>query len=98
MPNVEDIINERQKTHGDFKAHAGLSQSLKMACESHSGYRELSPVQREAINMILHKIARAIVGNANHVDHWDDIQGYAKLASNELIAPEAKTVQRLGDV
>lgn len=84
MPNVEDILKERQATHGSFRAHAGLSQSLKdCVCEA-PGFDNLTDTQREAISMILHKIARAVVGNANYVDHWDDIQGYAKLVSDIL--------------
>lgn len=89
MPNVEDILEERQKTHGDFRAHSGLCQSLKRTCREYSiaANVKMTNVQWEAVDMILHKIARAVVGNANHIDHWADIQGYAKLVSNELQTP-----------
>lgn len=92
MPNVEDILKERQKTHGDFRAHAGLCQSLKTCIDNTPGAGSLTDTQREAIDMILHKIARAVVGNANYVDHWDDIQGYAKLISDELLGLQDETI------
>jgi hypothetical protein len=34
--------------------------------------------------MIAMKIARILSGNANFADHWEDIEGYARLVSNEL--------------
>ncbi len=38
--------------------------------------------------MIAHKIGRIVSGNPNVQDHWDDIAGYAKLASNEIAKVE----------
>jgi hypothetical protein len=34
--------------------------------------------------MIAMKIARILSGNSNFADHWEDIEGYARLVSNEL--------------
>jgi len=34
-------------------------------------------VQREALEMICTKISRIIVGDCSHVDHWNDLAGYA---------------------
>ena len=36
------------------------------------------------MKMILHKIARIGCGNAQFIDHWRDIVGYATLVINEL--------------
>jgi hypothetical protein len=44
----------------------------------------MSDVQREAMHMIMLKIARIISGDNNTHDHWDDIAGYAKLASADI--------------
>jgi hypothetical protein len=44
----------------------------------------LNPSQREALDMIQHKIGRILAGNPNHHDHWHDIAGYATLVANEL--------------
>lgn len=79
---VDGILDERQKTHGDFASHAVIAQELKSQIDK-SG-QELSAVQREGLEMILHKVARILNGNADHKDHWDDIAGYATLVSRDL--------------
>ena len=45
------------------------------------GYDRLSPVQREAVDMICLKLSRIISGQSHFRDHWDDIAGYARLAT-----------------
>lgn len=40
--------------------------------------------QREAMEMIVHKIGRIIHGNPHEADHWRDIAGYALLAVREI--------------
>ena len=83
---VGDILEERAKVHGDFKLQATISQELKTTVR-HAG-RPLCSTQREAVEMILHKIARIVAGSPFHRDHWDDIAGYATLVSNEIGAKD----------
>ena len=40
--------------------------------------------QAEALEMIVHKIARIINGDADYSDSWRDIAGYAMLISDRL--------------
>lgn len=80
---TEDILKERQKTHGEFRTHAEISQDLKRVLIHHYT-QKMSDTQAEALDMICHKIARILNGNPNHKDHWDDIAGYATLVSKEL--------------
>lgn len=79
--DIKTILAERGKSHGDFTDNARISQNLKHIVRSDAGYLKLSSVQKESIDMILHKIARVVVGNPDFQDHWDDIAGYAKLVS-----------------
>ena len=83
MSSVESILVERGKRYGDFIDHAAISQHLKqsMACP---GWHELSCDQKEALEMIVHKIARILNGDPNYADSWLDIAGYAKLISDRL--------------
>lgn len=81
--SVEKILEEREKTHGDFGSHAKISQDLKRVLVKH-GEGKLSDPQAEALGMIAHKIARILNGNPNHKDHWDDIAGYATLVSKQI--------------
>lgn len=83
MSSIEGILAERGKRYGDFIDHAAISQHLKqsMACQ---GWNELSCDQKEALEMIVHKIARILNGDPNYADSWLDIAGYAKLISDRL--------------
>lgn len=85
MPTTEEILAERSKTHGDFTDNARVMQGLKRVAEASPNWEvKLTPVQKEAIHMILHKVGRICSGNPNIHDHWDDIAGYAKLASERI--------------
>lgn len=81
---TEDILAERGKQYGKFAQHANITQDLKALVYSHAAahHVSLSPSQREALDMILHKIGRIVNGNPNHTDSWDDIAGYAKLEAD----------------
>lgn len=76
----DPLLQEREKTHGNFEENAKVSQHFKSIMYDR-GYRTYHPVHTEALDMIALKISRILSGQANHKDHWDDIAGYAKLAS-----------------
>ena len=80
--SIDAILNERAKTHGDFKDHALIARMLKNVFWKTNN--ELTFTQSEAIDMILHKVARIGAGNPNEIDHWRDISGYATLVVKEL--------------
>jgi hypothetical protein len=84
--NVNAILAERGKTHGKFEDHAKISQDLKtiLHYSDNEKWELLSNDQKEALDMIAHKIARILNGNADYVDHWADIAGYATLVANRL--------------
>lgn len=87
--NVESILDERKKTHGSFEMNAQLSQGLKGVFRY--GHEPVKVAHREALDMIALKLSRILSGQADFKDHWDDIAGYAKLASQACAAP-AKAV------
>jgi len=80
----KDILEERQGTHGEFKDVAPISQTLKIYFRAQSTWDALTLVQQEALDNIAQKIARIFAGDPNFPDHWIDIQGYAKLAQQEI--------------
>lgn len=87
---VSTILAERQTTHGDFTDNARVMQAMKRVAYSGVSYDSLNDVQREAIDMILHKVGRIVTGNPYIHDHWDDIAGYAKLVSDRIPAAKKK--------
>lgn len=84
------LVAERGSTHGDFTDHARITQDIKQvmyreaAARRERGQPDLTDTQKEALEMIAHKIGRIIAGNASFKDHWDDIAGYARITSERL--------------
>ena len=88
--DTDALLAERGKTHGDYNEHADATQSMKHLFRQYRNWSKLSYAQKETLEMIAHKIGRALTGDPDHIDHWDDIAGYAKLVSNILREREAK--------
>ena len=89
QPQTSDIdatLQERGSRYGKFTGHAAVAQTLKlvMATALVERGRSLSADQREALDMIAHKIGRIINGDPNYADSWVDIAGYAKLVADRL--------------
>lgn len=85
-PTVDEILSERGERYGTFLGHAKLTQTYKSLTRMAMTTRgtELDDDQREALDMIFHKIARIINGDPNYVDSWVDIAGYAQLVADRL--------------
>tara|TARA_R110002124_G_scaffold54618_2_gene155216 strand:+ start:682 stop:957 length:276 start_codon:yes stop_codon:yes gene_type:complete len=81
---VKEVLNERAKTHGSFADVARVAQSIKgaMYCVERRG--TVSYETRESLDMIASKIARIICGDESETDHWLDIEGYARLARENM--------------
>lgn len=86
---VEALLNERgavYEGYGKFKDLAEVAQRFKDSLQYFLITRNkyLAPDQQEALDMIFHKVARIINGDADYVDNWKDIAGYAMLISDRL--------------
>ena len=84
IKGVNEVLAERQGTHGDFVEQSDISFSLKNIIRQASGYSRLESYEAECLDMILHKISRAVCGDPHFLDHWVDIQGYAKLTEKAI--------------
>lgn len=84
--SITDILTERGDRYGLFVHHAQLSQKLKVIVSDGLLQRgkTLADDQQEALDMICHKIARVINGDADYADSWVDIAGYAQLVADRL--------------
>ena len=83
-PGVEELITERGTRYGKFKDGAEIMQSLKDTMRDVDGWNNLTASQKEALDMIQHKIGRILNGDPTYDDSWKDIAGYATLIVNEL--------------
>jgi hypothetical protein len=83
---ITEILDERGKRYGKFKNHANISQRLKYVVADALSNRKgvVEDDQREALDMICHKIARIVNGDPDYADSWVDIAGYAQLVADRL--------------
>ena len=86
------ILDEREKTHGDYARLSRLSQKLKRLIRIEPS--ELTHQQSESLDMICVKIARIVCGNQNEPDHWRDIMGYAELIYKNLQPASGESTQQ----
>lgn len=98
-----EILEERGKRYGRFSDHAEISQAIKLAMvlPTHGGtmlWAKLDPDQKEALEMIAHKIGRILNGDPNYIDNWDDIAGYARLVADRLRAYEEAFAQSISQL
>ena len=61
---------------GDAKTPSGHAMQQK--------WHSLAPDQREALEMVFHKVGRILNGDPDYADSWADIAGYAKLVADRL--------------
>ena len=84
--HITDTLNDREKKYGSFAANAHIAQGLQNIAKSTNGWHNMPDIQREAIEMIFHKIARQINGAKDYPDNFHDIAGYAMLAEQEILS------------
>ena len=84
--NLNGVLDERGSRYGKFTDHADAAQELKNVLRGHMGERwhALAADQKEALEMIAHKLARIINGDPDYADSWVDIAGYSKLVADRL--------------
>ena len=83
---VDAVLDTRAVQYGTFADGAALMQSLKRTLSAHAQQhnKTFADDQWEALEMIIHKIARIVNGNPDNVDSWTDIAGYATLIADRL--------------
>lgn len=82
--NVEQVLEQRGKRYGEFHEHAAIAQDLKARMYAAPGWQRLTPDQREALEMVQHKVARILNGDPSYDDNWVDIAGYSTLVAQRL--------------
>ena len=84
VTNVDATLAERGARYGVFTEHARITQNIKRAMQDSSGWEKLDDDQKEALEMVAHKIGRIINGDPNYADSWHDIIGYTRLVEARL--------------
>ena len=87
LQSTEATLKQRGNRYGEFIGNAEVSCLLRDTLENHYftlNDEELPELQREAINMICHKLSRIANGDPMYDDNWRDIAGYATLVVEHL--------------
>lgn len=90
MSTIDKTLEERGTRYGAFTGHADITQGIKnvMRGSPTSNWDTLTLDQKEALEMVAHKIGRILNGDPNYIDSWTDIIGYTRLVEARLIAAE----------
>lgn len=94
MSNIDSTLDERGQRYGSFDGHAEITQGLKSVMQCTDKWALLADDQKEALEMIAHKIGRILNGDPNYIDSWHDIIGYTRLVEQRLEA-EQKTARAM---
>ena len=81
--NIDETLKERGSRYGEFSEHARITQEIKRALKSGVSWEKCTDGQKEALEMIAHKLGRIVNGDPNYADSWVDTGGYARLGENE---------------
>lgn len=76
-----ELLQEREKTHGNYGETAQTAQMLKRLIRHAPAYTDMSERQKESLDMIAVKLSRIMCGDPHEPDHWRDIAGYALLVT-----------------
>lgn len=85
---IGEVLAERGTRYGKFSNHAAISQCLKLVMQQCPNWVALEHDQREALEMIAHKVARILNGDPGYIDSWVDVAGYAQLVASRLSGDE----------
>jgi len=83
---VDKVLDARAVNYGTFADGARLMQSIKRTLSDHAQKhgKTFADDQWEALEMIVHKMARIVNSNPDNHDSWVDIAGYAMLVADRL--------------
>lgn len=86
--SIENTIENRKSSHGDWDEGARVSQQLKSIIKKRLSESFPDNVF-EGIDRICMKLSRIAVGDPLDVDHWHDIAGYATMVEKSLSASKS---------
>ena len=82
--SIDQILNEREQTHGLYREVAGYSQAIKTLMRSSRNWNRLDVAQAQTLEVVADKIARILCGDPSFADHWQDGAGYFELVVRDL--------------
>ena len=81
MNKFDEILNERSNRYGDFEMLSDISQTMKELWyfTQNDNFKEPTNAMNEAMEMVLHKLARCFNGDRYYEDNIIDAINYLRL-------------------
>jgi hypothetical protein len=76
LHKLDQILSDRGHKYGNFEKNAEIAQKFKEILRDSPNWEKMTHRQREALEMIVHKMARILNGDPDYSDSWEDIAGY----------------------
>lgn len=92
MSTIDKTLEERGARYGEFTVHSQITQDLKKVMHASPRWAQLQPDQKEALEMVQHKIGRILNGDPSYIDSWTDVIGYTRLVETRLIQEQSAKV------
>lgn len=89
MNTIDTTLTERGTRYGEFPKHAAITQGIKSVMQRTPNWEKLHHDQKEALEMVAHKVGRILNGDPNYIDSWHDIIGYTRLVEQRLEKEQA---------
>jgi len=89
MSITDQILSDREQTHGLFREVASYSQAFKNMMRTSRNWNRLDVAQAQALEVIADKVARILCGDPSYQDHWQDGAGYFELVLRDLVQAQA---------
>jgi len=86
MNQLDKILEERGNKYGDFKMLSDISQRIKELwyMSQNESFKEPTDAMNEAMEMVIHKLARCFNGDRYYKDNIVDAINYLRLYLNEI--------------
>ncbi|CAB5187354.1 hypothetical protein UFOVP165_35 [uncultured Caudovirales phage] len=90
--SIDQILNEREQTHGLYREVAGYAQAIKTLMRSSRNWDRLDVTQAQTLEVVADKVARILCGDPSFADHWQDGAGYFELVVRDLTAARQTSI------
>jgi hypothetical protein len=68
---IDDMIKDREASHGVFHDTAGIAQALKTTMRLTKNWESLPAESKEALEQASTQLSRILTGDANIAEHWN---------------------------
>lgn len=81
---IDDMIKDRETSHGAFQDTAAIAQALKATMRLTKNWEALPAESKEALEQLSTQLSRILTGDANVAEHWNKAAASLRLRGMAL--------------